>query len=585
MKKIVSIILIFIIVCGCLNCLIFTSANAVSGIEDKISTIRNVYNTGSYFTASGNACASNEAADCYLPNIPSRGGLPSGSTVAQATGNYGYSCFSFAVYVFYNIFGCSYSNSTVVDISNAKVGDFVHLYHSTYKDHYGIYLGQDANNYYVYDSNGDGSIVNGKVVPNNRVTYYNSFSKATYSVPEVYHAKNYDSVNGSTSLVLAKNFDGVSVNNSTDITFSWNTKSGISGYNLYVAKNISGTVNYDWDNARIYLPGITSTQHTFAKGTLTVGNYAAYVQAINLDNGEVSEQSNFIYFNIYNDESSKPAISLSKSFNGSNCSSYNDITFNWSTVNDMSGYNLYVAKNINGTNEYDWTNARIYLPGVATSYHTLSRGTLSAGNYAAFVQSVNLTTEYTSRQSNFIYFNVFDEILYDIYNTDNAVFDVNSVDSFQIRGWAINTGKKEVTNYLYIDGTQIILDKQQRTDVYNSPLYSDFCMSEYVGFVKVLDLSQYALGEHTIKVVASSSTTEKVIFDSTFQLIGTRVGDIEENGIVDINDVTAIQKHLAKINAFDETQLLKADVNGDNEITIRDATMIQLFLAKLIESF
>lgn len=55
-----------------------------------------------------------------------------------------------------------------------------------------------------------------------------------------------------------------------------------------------------------------------------------------------------------------------------------------------------------------------------------------------------------------------------------------------------------------------------------------------------------------------------------------RLGD----GFVNINDVTAIQRHLAALDTLDGVSLYAADTNQDGELDISDATNLQVFLAE-----
>ena len=57
-------------------------------------------------------------------------------------------------------------------------------------------------------------------------------------------------------------------------------------------------------------------------------------------------------------------------------------------------------------------------------------------------------------------------------------------------------------------------------------------------------------------------------------------GDVNEDGEVDIRDVTAIQRYLAKFTNPTERQLGAADVNFDGEVTIEDATLLQMYFAE-----
>ena len=59
-------------------------------------------------------------------------------------------------------------------------------------------------------------------------------------------------------------------------------------------------------------------------------------------------------------------------------------------------------------------------------------------------------------------------------------------------------------------------------------------------------------------------------------------GDVNRDGKLNIKDATAIQKYLAKMIDFDDTQISLADYNKDNKVNIKDVTHIQKKLARLI---
>lgn len=160
-----------------------------SGVQDKLNTILSVYPTGSYFTASGRVCNSDQANDCKLSNIPSRGGLPSGATVVSVDGKEAWSCCAFAKYIFYCTFGISPTSCGTVNPANAQIGDYIEFKLTTGK-HFAIYLGQDANYWYVYDSNFTST-------PTNIVKYNRAISKSSVSVLAVYRASNYNEINNS----------------------------------------------------------------------------------------------------------------------------------------------------------------------------------------------------------------------------------------------------------------------------------------------------------------------------------------------------------------------------------------------------
>lgn len=58
------------------------------------------------------------------------------------------------------------------------------------------------------------------------------------------------------------------------------------------------------------------------------------------------------------------------------------------------------------------------------------------------------------------------------------------------------------------------------------------------------------------------------------------LADVNKDGYVNINDVTAIQCDLAELEQFNELQELAADANRDGFVDISDATTIQMFLAE-----
>ena len=58
------------------------------------------------------------------------------------------------------------------------------------------------------------------------------------------------------------------------------------------------------------------------------------------------------------------------------------------------------------------------------------------------------------------------------------------------------------------------------------------------------------------------------------------IGDTDNDSIINIRDVTAIQRHIAELNLLTEKQLAAADTNGDGKVDITDATHLQMYLAE-----
>ena len=63
-------------------------------------------------------------------------------------------------------------------------------------------------------------------------------------------------------------------------------------------------------------------------------------------------------------------------------------------------------------------------------------------------------------------------------------------------------------------------------------------------------------------------------------LDGVKLGDASGDGIVNINDVTVIQRYLAELETLEGIYLHAADANQDGTVDIADATIIQMYLAE-----
>ena len=63
-------------------------------------------------------------------------------------------------------------------------------------------------------------------------------------------------------------------------------------------------------------------------------------------------------------------------------------------------------------------------------------------------------------------------------------------------------------------------------------------------------------------------------------LDGVKLGDVNGDGYININDVTAIQTHLAEFETLTGIAAHAADIDGSGEVKIDDATILQEFLAE-----
>ena len=67
---------------------------------------------------------------------------------------------------------------------------------------------------------------------------------------------------------------------------------------------------------------------------------------------------------------------------------------------------------------------------------------------------------------------------------------------------------------------------------------------------------------------------------------GSLLGDINNDKSVDAKDLTALARHLAKIEVITDSARLKAaDTNKDGSVTAVDLTQLAKYVARIISSF
>ena len=64
-------------------------------------------------------------------------------------------------------------------------------------------------------------------------------------------------------------------------------------------------------------------------------------------------------------------------------------------------------------------------------------------------------------------------------------------------------------------------------------------------------------------------------------LDGIMLGDAHADEVIDISDVTYIQRHAAELELLSGIYFKAADVDGNGVVDISDATTIQMFIADL----
>ncbi|MBR2715471.1 MAG: serine hydrolase [Ruminococcus sp.] len=92
-------------------------------------------------------------------------------------------------------------------------------------------------------------------------------------------------------------------------------------------------------------------------------------------------------------------------------------------------------------------------------------------------------------------------------------------------------------------------------------------------FVVTNDLEKTYKKNFTVEYFAN--TLSKKIHSNT------SLGDVDSDGDISVLDATAIQLHISQLKMLNEEQLKCTDTDADGELSVLDATAIQLFLAQL----
>ncbi len=223
------------------------------------------------------------------------------------------------------------------------------------------------------------------------------------------------------------------------------------------------------------------------------------------------------YFKTYgfSDKIKKSTLSLDSEF--TSVSSKTEFSFSWKTSKcTFDKYILSIVKCIDETAEYEWSTIKEYTLSSSKKSYTVPPATFCAGNYLAFIRAYNTETKEKSDYSNFLYFSVYDEMIYENAGiTENEVFDMSLVEEINISGWAVNTGKKQVSFSYQLDEGEIIeMPSAARDDIFAQ--YSDFAVNNKLGYTLTLPLKDISNGSHILRVFASSETLSGTLWQVNF---------------------------------------------------------------------
>ena len=86
-------------------------------------------------------------------------------------------------------------------------------------------------------------------------------------------------------------------------------------------------------------------------------------------------------------------------------------------------------------------------------------------------------------------------------------------------------------------------------------------------------------------MVTGRNTATNQVYQFNITVRDTLLGDVDGNGVIELNDVTKLQNYMAGAAELTQKQMKAADVNSNGSITLQDVLMIQQYVAKKIDCF
>lgn len=87
----------------------------------------------------------------------------------------------------------------------------------------------------------------------------------------------------------------------------------------------------------------------------------------------------------------------------------------------------------------------------------------------------------------------------------------------------------------------------------------------------------------TGEFVTADDKTVAVYVEYTAKESAYIIGDVNQDGKVDVTDATYVQMAVAELIELNAAQALAADANGDGKVDITDATYIQMYVAEIVD--
>lgn len=148
----------------------------------------------------------------------------------------------------------------------------------------------------------------------------------------------------------------------------------------------------------------------------------------------------------------------------------------------------------------------------------------------------------------------------------------------------------KVENFAYnTDGMTICVEYKDGTEetlTYSPVDYYDYGDNMYEGFAYTENGITYFDTSLKSKDETATVYTLYTLDKSTEVTVpNIKLGDVNGNGEINIMDATLLQRYLAQYVLLTETQLIAADTDKNGKYTVSDVTAIQRFVAQIITEF
>lgn len=373
--------------------------------------------------------------------------------------------------------------------------------------------------------------------------------------------------------IISDRYQIIDINGTTAVVFC-------KGDGLYSKLNVSylNTETNTWGN-----PRTLADNHTF------IGSFSAAVN--NTDNIEVLVNSCNVTGS-YEDEDPYGTATLMLYNEADNCDlSISELLYDESTFCADNSMNFDFSLTNEGSTVINGTNVIIKDESGNVLSTTYIEDTIVPGETIESSASYIVNAKYTSQKVS-VYAeptNGTDVDLTD--NTQNVELSYENICVENLTSAVMENGNTaisaDIVNYGYQNAENICVK------LIKDSIDGNVVATKTIDNINSLDLQTLSFevndnSKSTYFISIDGDADDYTADNSDFILINSDItydiGDVNQDGNVDIKDATLIQFYVSTLKELNSEQLALADTNSDGEVTIADATLIQKFLAGLITS-